>query len=580
MSRRGRSAALPGTPHHRPVVREQGGLVVRHRGAKGSVADYDFALLPLAPPMQHAWAALFASRCAPGGGWDSLTSSRAMWKELRAFAGFLAAQDQPPEGIAGLTVAVWNTWRISRPRSVSGRNQVLRIAAFLRLDARLSEPVREAMAKRVPGVEKVETALAPDEFRQLRLAAQRMFRAAWLRIGENTELLHQRRAGAVEPGSRQWLVGEALDCLARTGDVPQYVGSGGGRRRVVSRYVFVLGGDNGAATWERLFLNRMEAVALAVLLVTDHGLNATTVSELPVPRATPDSGEGGFPVYRIELEKRRRGPGRHFETRNITDFGADSPGRLITKALEATAHARALVAEQAPDLDRLLLWRTNRPYQGKRDDELRVGVIGVSLHHTAPFVWGQLVGLSGSPMRRLRKTVNVLHRREPAQDTQDTHDSVYALSEPQAQQAAADVIADGIADALDHAHRTLRARLSDAAEPGDMETVTAACTDYHHSPFTGSGSGCRASFLLCTACPNARVTPAHHPRLAHIHQGIEGLRAVLDPAVWSADWGDAQARLEDLKNRLGPHVWREALSRVTAADREATEQLLNGHYDL
>ncbi|MFF4180803.1 sensor histidine kinase [Streptomyces sp. NPDC001750] len=161
----------------------------------------------------------------------------------------------------------------------------------------------------------------------------------------------------------------------------------------------------------------MEAVALAVLLVADHGLNATTVSEPPGPRATPDSGEGDFPVYRTELEKRRRGAGRHVETRDITDFGADSPGHLITLALEATAHDRALVAEQAPELDRLLLRRTNRPCQGKRDDEARLGVIGVGPHHTAPRLWEQQVGRSGSPMRRLRKTVNVLHRLEPRQNT-------------------------------------------------------------------------------------------------------------------------------------------------------------------
>ncbi|WP_339151417.1 hypothetical protein WID27_01390 [Streptomyces sp. F41] len=580
MSRRGRSATLPDAPHHRPVVREPGSLVVRHRSAKGEVADYDFTALPLAPTMQQSWAALFAARCAPGGGWNSLTSSRSTWKELRAFARFLAARDQPPQDIGELTVAVWNAWRIGRPRTSSGRRQILTIAAFLRPDPRLPLAVREAMAKRVFQVKKAEAAYAPDEYRQLRLAAQRMFRGACLRIRENTELLHRWRAGALEPGTGQWLIGEALDCLARTGEVPRYVGSDGSRTRIVSRYLRAMGGDNAAATWERLFLNRMEAVALAVLLVADHGLNATTVSELPVPRATPDSGEGGFPVYRIELEKRRRGAGRHFESRNITDFGADSPGRLVTLALEATAHARALVTEQAPELDRLLLWRTNRPYQGKRDAEVRVGVIGVGLHHTAPHTWGLQVGLSGSPMRRLRKTVNVLHRREPGQNTQDTHDSAYVLPEPQAQQAAAEVIADGITDAVDHAHRTLRARLSDAARPGDRETVTAACTDYHHSPFAGSATGCRASFLLCTACPNARVTPAHHPRLAHLQRGIENLRAVLAPEVWSADWGDAHARLEDLKMRLGPPVWREALARVTHADREAIEQLLNGHYDL
>lgn len=213
---------------------------------------------------------------------------------------------------------------------------------------------------------------------------------------------------------------DSIDTADTAGTLGDPVGSDGSRTRIVSRCLRATGAGNTAATWERLFPNRMEAVALAVLLVADHGLNATTASEPPGPRATPDSGEGDFPVYRTELDKRRRGAGRHVETRDIPDFGANSPGHLITLALEATAHDRALVAEQAPELDRLLLRRTNRPCQGKRDDEARLGVIGVGPHHTAPHLWEQQVGRSGSPMRRLRKTVNVLHRLEPSRTPTST----------------------------------------------------------------------------------------------------------------------------------------------------------------
>src|ERR1700692_3694972 len=62
----------------------------------------------------------------------------------------------------------------------------------------------------------------------------------------------------------------------------------------------------------------------------------------------PDPGEDGHPTYRIALEKPRRGTGRRHETRNVTDHGADSPGRLITQSLQATRFARAIVVEQAP----------------------------------------------------------------------------------------------------------------------------------------------------------------------------------------------------------------------------------------
>ncbi|MFE9687127.1 hypothetical protein [Streptomyces sp. NPDC006285] len=77
------------------------------------------------------------------------------------------------------------------------------------------------------------------------------------------------------------------------------------------------------------------------------------------------------------------------------------------------------------------------------------------------------------PVRSRRKTVNVLHRREPGQDT---HDSIYVVSEPLAQQQAVPVIADGAMEAVDAARRTVfTARLTSNAEAVDRHTVTAAC---------------------------------------------------------------------------------------------------------
>ncbi|MFE0723701.1 hypothetical protein [Streptomyces rochei] len=173
--------------------------------------------------------------------------------------------------------------------------------------------------------------------------------------------------------------------------------------------------------------------------------------------------------------------------------------------------------------------------------------------------------------------MNVLHRREPGQDTQDTHDRVYVLPEPQIREAAVPVIAAGALDAVASARRTVfAARLADQPQEGDRPTATAHCTDYEHSPFGPSGRSCAASFLLCTACPNARVTPAHHPRLAYLHQALTALRGVLDAAVWEADWAEAHARLADLRARLGEPVWKAALGTVTGEDRATITQLLQG----
>ncbi|GAB3009920.1 hypothetical protein GCM10023080_090160 [Streptomyces pseudoechinosporeus] len=155
------------------------------------------------------------------------------------------------------------------------------------------------------------------------------------------------------------------------------------------------------------------------------------------------------------------------------------------------------------------------------------------------------------------------------------------MNEPQAQEAAVPVIADGVTAALEAARRTMfRAQLADTPEAGEQQTATTGCTDYENSHFTPPGSGCGASFLLCTACPNARVHPGHHARLAYLHRALESLRTAVDPGLWEADWSDAHARLEDLKGRLGTALWKARLAEATAEDREVVDHLLNGHYDL
>lgn len=344
-----------------------------------------------------------------------------------------------------------------------------------------------------------------------------------LRIRENTGHLRAWREGRIEAGGTDWLLGEALDVLARTGDVPVYDHP----RTVRKRYRRALVGGSGECTWGRLYLSRKEVAALAVLIVVELGLNLTTVSEMAVPEILPGTAEGWVPVYRLRLEKRRRAGHRgRFESRNLTDSGADSLDRIVTEALEATAHTRALLARLDPQsAGRLLVWRQTTPHDAQA--------------YPRAVAWARSVGLSGSPLRRLRKTVNVLHRREPGQNSQDTHDRVYVLPEPQAQQAAVPVIAEGALGAVADAHRTVfAARLAEQADAGEVrETATAGCADYEHSPFGPAGQSCAASFLLCTACPNARVTPAHHPRLAHLHQALGHLRGVLEPRPYGRRTG-------------------------------------------
>ncbi|UQI49841.1 hypothetical protein M1P56_35725 (plasmid) [Streptomyces sp. HU2014] len=587
MSRRGHKATLPTTPFRRPAVLgdDPSDVVVRHTTKQGSTRAYDFGRLPMAPAMQRSLAVLFATKCTSGA-WTSLRTSEGTWRHLHALGEFLSRQETPPADVPDLTAAMWSAWRLSRrTKAQTGYDQVMVTQLLLRADSRLPHEVRAVMARRLLEPKVQERAFEPDEFRRIKTAARRTFRSALLRIRENTELLNAWHNGDFAPESRKWAIGEALDLLARTGDLPRRFGPDGKTRQVVPHYAKLLGGGAPDHTWKRLFLTRLEAAAIGVLLVTEFGFNGTTMSEMPVPRAVPDSGEkSGVRVYRLELEKRRRHAGHHFESRNFTDHGADSAGRLISDALEATAHARAYVADRAPEIDRLLVWRSkgnkSEAATNSVGELIRVGPFGLGAGTDAAALWARKQGLPSKVLRRGRKTVNVVHRREPGQNTQDTHDRVYVLPEPQVQEAAVEVIADGVTDAIEAARRTvLRAQLADAPQTGDQETATASCSDFEHSPFTPSGTGCRASFMLCTACPNARVAPVHHPRLAHLHAALENLRSVLDPALWMADWFDAHARLEDLRQRLGAEVWKQAQQRVSDMDRQIIDDLLNGHFD-
>ena len=272
---------------------------------------------------------------------------------------FLARQEQPPGDLEELTAELVRSWRNGLPVTKGGHNAFVTVAGILRDDERVQAgPVADELAlRRKRPLSKVQS-YTEAELAQVTTVARRRFRAALQRINGNALHLQRWREGAFPGDSRDWVIGEGLDILARTGSLPRYT-SEGSRTTIEIRYRRAFG--RGGMTWQRLFLTRDEAVALGVLLMAEFGWNLSVINRAEVPQASPDLGEDGHPTYRIELVKPRRGAGRHYETRNVTDYGADSPGRLITQALQATRFARAILEQQAPGTRRLIVWRAWRP---------------------------------------------------------------------------------------------------------------------------------------------------------------------------------------------------------------------------
>lgn len=144
----------------------------------------------------------------------------------------------------------------------------------------------------------------------------------------------------------------------------------------------------------------------------------------------------------------------------------------------------------------------------------------------------------------------MLIRREPAQNSEQTHESAYVLRDPATLPEAEQVTAQGLTDAVSHARVTVKMRmlldtgpgqlaagaagLEEALADGALDTATGACLDFTHSPFCTPGL-CTASFLDCLACSNAVATHRHLPRLAWLHRALDELRATAPPATCSPE---------------------------------------------
>ncbi|MFH8342469.1 hypothetical protein [Streptomyces sp. AM6-12] len=536
----------------------------------GFKKEYDFAELPVPGPMQRSLARVFAHRSR---GWTSHGTARSNWIKLGYFADFLSALGSPPDDLDSLTAAIMQSWRDGLINTNSGKGTLRSVRNLLQGDPRLAAgPVAEELARRIPAPTPTKQSYEQGERDRVVQAAQRQFRSAWLRIGENTRLLNAWRAGDLPEGAREWRLGKVLDHLARTGDVPRTLHPGG-HASVTNRGLL---GGKGVDAWGRLFLSRGELTSLAVLLTDRFGWNLSVYDRIPAPTTAPSVGETVSVTYQVQVEKRRRGGGRWFSTENITDSGADSSGRLITQALEATAHGRALANSLVPGRDLLMVARSYNLEQEHLDLDrpAPVGPLSFGVSESMIQYWARGHGLSGSPFQRARRTT-VTNEGRPLQHSQGTHESVYVLPDQRIQRASRDVFEAGALEAFEQAKAAVfGGQIADNPDQQHQETATADCEDETSSPWPASGGGCGADFLLCLACPNAHVHPGHHPRLAHLHEQILSLRSVLDDRTFHERWRDHQLRLEDLRYRVGPAAWKAALAHVNDTDRTIVQFLV------
>ncbi|MFJ6770268.1 hypothetical protein ACIQOV_04700 [Kitasatospora sp. NPDC091257] len=573
MSRRGRKAVLPPADFQATPRTDPTGLRVTVVNTLGLGKVFDFADLEVPAPMQLALAAAYARQSR---GWNSHASANCYWRAVTALEAFLKAQEHPAQDLDGLSVTTVKLLRQNFLQTAGARCHLSNLQRLLRRDPRLaSGPVAEELARPVRRRPSTRQSLEDDEYEQVKRAARSEFRAALLRIRENTAHLERYRCGELVEGGRDWKIGRTLEHLAATGDVPRTARENG--KHAVAN-PGLLGGSHPLKTWGRLFPTRSEITALAVLMTAQWGWNLSMYHRVPVPVRTPSAGETSTITYQVQVEKHRAGEGRWWNTENITDSGADSDGRLITQALEATAHGRTLVTRLAPGTDLLMASRTHRLGHGHDDHDRPqlVGPIGFGITADDVTTWRRRHSLPRSPFQPLRRTT-VVEEGQPLQHKQGTHESVYILPDRHVQKRSRAVIAAGAEDALQQARSlTFHGQLTDGPDPTHTEAAAADCVDEQESSWPAPGGGCGASFLTCLGCENSRVHTGHHPRLAVLHQRLLSLRGALPGHHWATRWDEFMHRLENLRERVGEAAFDRSGRRATERDHMIVDLLLNG----
>ncbi|WBM80175.1 hypothetical protein KIV56_00880 [Cryobacterium breve] len=567
-------ATLPETPHIRPLVISENGLVVTHTSendAKSRV--YDFSALADSSALALDLAAIMARKVRPTGQWRSLLTSKQGWESMKSFATFLADQELAQGGLSDVTSTMWRAWCLSLPDNTGGRRYARVLRSVLIDCAEIADSLRDLLSERSIKDVAVEQSYSDFDLNARSRAAREIFRAAEQRIEMNAKILNMHRSGHKWTNQNDKLLADALESIGRSGDVPVIFDSKN-VRNVQYRYVRALGGEDCDHTWKRLFLDVGEAAALAFLIAECSGWNMTTISELNVPERVSTASDRV--IHRVTLVKRRRSRPDVYETRNIESPDAKSLGRLLSRAAAATTPAREFLDSLGVHSDRLIISRVNRVLTPSD----RASVVRFGISRTNQRAFKDATGLALN-FRRIRKAVNTRSIRGPNQNTQATHDRVYVSPDRDAQKLWAGVIAAGVNAAITDAEHAVLATITKRNEERGRDTVTAACTDDTHSPFEEAGVACRASFLLCLACPNAIIMPKHRGRIAYLHQALRELRNVLDSATWQTQWLQHFNRLEHVRTQFCTDAeWKDALASVSALDAAVVNHLLRGRLEL
>lgn len=576
-------------------------VVYPERG--GQAEHFDFGKLGLGHELEAAFARGFARATGAGGSRRTIESAKTTFWLLRAFATSLNEVKEPPKSILDLRPQHLAPFLMNATKRSAQIIYTIRIV--LRSEPTLPDAFRDRLflpLTVVPGQKKISSYSEAD-FRALRRAARHTVRTALARVrAAEAEVATWRTSpdASARPtdGSRGYL----LTLIDRTGDLPR---DDAGKIHQSIAY------DGSGVLLQEFFPSLAEIAAIGVLMQSLTGENWGVIRHLTTEHSRSDDQLEEAPELQVRALKSRRGskeahmdltltarPPWQEDVEHSSNDDFTSPFGLYKIAEELCSNARRLAAS-----NRLLVGyshtRKNLTHEGlglralgsdsarywnswQSSDDERPGVDSMRLRLTyLEFTLKPTAQTSETmardyviPNRGNRNTNRAVVAgaldREVAR-IRASH-RIQALSITDVREASANPAR--LAKELDISEEKLVALLS-----GRLDTIATACVDHKDSPFSKHGETCRASFLLCLGCPNARSEPRLIPVQSLMLNRIRERKGWMPPDEWVARFEQPAEQLEDLLARQGADP-AGAERAATSDDARRVEAVLDGRYDL
>ncbi|MDF1902029.1 hypothetical protein [Mycolicibacterium smegmatis] len=557
--------------------------------------DFDFGRLPGNGGVCHDFAVAFEEATGVLGVSKRVRGAGALWQAARHACCWLDENRPGIEGLAALSVADAGLLAMSC-RVPSGPGPAPALKTLLRCSPVVSEQVCHGFARvRHKRNLSARQPYSADEFRRINVVARAIVRRARSRLRMHWEMVADFRGGRFDhlpTADPRRSLAEVLDHCAREGDFPRT--ASGARAYVTRRAVRSAGG---CRLLPLLHVTPGEAWAFGVLLAGLTGLNLSTLDALPAPHRSASSPDEPGIVF-VHADKARRGR-RSVMTVPVTalrpelrPLGGDHQRAAVLNTSLTTAYGVFMLLLELTEPARALTGsRQAFVYYSAQPDAVEGKRFGYGISSTAsgvdarrrwmaPWLTGDTEGdqlLMGISMDRLRKTY--LERvRMPTAHTPATLAGYLGRMDSVRTEGfhiVAEALNAQVAQALYRRSMTVHSSIEDNGSGQDA--VLGSCADFEHSPV--DGRRCRASFLACLDCSNARAFPRHLPIQLVVADRLRDLRTEMPIAQWITEYAGPLAQLEDIFAEYEPAQLDAARGQIAQRDHRTATLLLSGNLE-